>query len=249
MRRFLAIVVIGLLVFLLACGKTPEQSANQPPSATGQPASTPEAQPASTPAAQSPAAAPGGRPAGTVPRSAPGAKPAAEAAASVVVPAGHNIVVRLDQPLGSKISNTGDNFSATISEPVDVNGRVVIPSGATATGTVADAKALGRFKGGAVLRIVLNAVTVGGKTYKLETEAVSHTAKGKGKRSAVAIGGGAALGALIGGLAGGGKGAGIGAAAGAGAGTAGAAFTGNKDVVLPAESMVSFKLLQPVEVK
>jgi hypothetical protein len=57
------------------------------------------------------------------------------------------------------------------------------------------------------------------------------------------------LGALIGGLAGGGKGAAIGALAGAGAGTAGTAYTGNKDIVLPAESAVSFKLEQPLEIK
>jgi len=50
-------------------------------------------------------------------------------------------------------------------------------------------------------------------------------------------------------LAGGGKGAAIGAIAGAGAGTAGTAYTGNKDIVLPAESAVSFKLEQPLEIK
>jgi hypothetical protein len=63
------------------------------------------------------------------------------------------------------------------------------------------------------------------------------------------IGGGAGAGALIGALAGGGKGAAIGALAGGGAGTAGAAFTGNKNIVLPAESALSFKLTEAVEVK
>jgi hypothetical protein len=62
-------------------------------------------------------------------------------------------------------------------------------------------------------------------------------------------GGGAGAGALIGGLAGGGKGAAIGALAGGGAGTAGAAFTGNKDIVLPAESALTFKLEQPLELR
>jgi len=57
------------------------------------------------------------------------------------------------------------------------------------------------------------------------------------------------VGALIGALAGGGKGAAIGAAAGAGAGTAGAAFTDNKDILLPAETVVSFRLLQPLQIK
>jgi hypothetical protein len=63
------------------------------------------------------------------------------------------------------------------------------------------------------------------------------------------IGGGAGLGAIIGGLAGGGKGAVIGGLAGAGAGTAGAAYTGNKDVVIPSESLITFRLAAPVTVK
>ena len=63
------------------------------------------------------------------------------------------------------------------------------------------------------------------------------------------IGGGGAAGALIGGLAGGGKGAAIGAALGAGAGTGGAGLTGNREILLPAETPVSFKLLDPLEIK
>jgi hypothetical protein len=73
--------------------------------------------------------------------------------------------------------------------------------------------------------------------------------KGKGKRTAVLAGGGAGLGALIGGLTGGGKGAAIGAAAGGGAGTAGTAFTGNKEIVLPAESAVPFTLKAALKIR
>jgi hypothetical protein len=63
------------------------------------------------------------------------------------------------------------------------------------------------------------------------------------------VGGGAGLGAIIGGLAGGGKGALIGGLAGAGAGTAASAYTGNKDVVIPSESTVTFKLTAPVSAR
>jgi hypothetical protein len=108
---------------------------------------------------------------------------------------------------------------------------------------------LGKFKGGAVLEVRLTSITVNGREHTIETSAIARTEKGKGKRTAVIAGGGTALGAIIGGLAGGGKGAAIGALAGGGAGAGGAAFTGNKDIVLPAESALSFKLKSPLEVK
>jgi hypothetical protein len=161
------------------------------------------------------------------------------------VPAGTVVSVRLGEALGSKTSHPGQDFSATLAEPVVVEGKEVIAAGADAHGTVVDAKGLGHFKGGALLKIALTSI----KDYKVETESVNRAAKGKGKRSAVMIGGGAGAGALIGALAGGGKGAAIGALVGGGAGTAGTYFTGNNEVVLPAETVVSFKLLQPLEVK
>lgn len=167
----------------------------------------------------------------------------------LVVPAGTVITVRLGQTLGSKTSQAGETFSATVATPVEIGGKTAIPSGAAASGTVVDAKPLGRFKGGAALEVRLDSVNINGTDHPIQTSPLVRTEKGKGKRTAVMAGGGAGLGALIGGLAGGGKGAAIGALAGGGAGTAGAAFTGNKDIVLPAESAVSFKLNQPLELK
>jgi len=176
------------------------------------------------------------------------AKPKA-AAVSVVVPAGTVLTVRLGQALGSKISTPGETFAATLASPVTVGGNTVIPIGANASGIVVDAKPLGKFKGAATLQLKLTSINVNGADHNVETSALVRSAKGKGKRTATMIGGGAGLGALIGGLAGGGKGAAIGAVAGAGAGTAGTVFTGNKDVVLPAESALSFRLNQPLELK
>ena len=172
-----------------------------------------------------------------------------EASKRLVVPAGTVLTVRLGQSVGSKISSSGQTFTATLASPVSVEGKTAIPAGATASGVVVDAKPLGRFKGGASLQLRLTSIAVGGSEQSISTSSVVRTATGKGKRTAVLAGGGAALGALIGGLAGGGKGAGIGALAGGGAGAGGAAFTGNKDIVLPAESALSFKLEQPIEVR
>ena len=167
----------------------------------------------------------------------------------VALPAGTVVTVRLVSAVGSKISAEGEHFSATVATPVRLDGKVVVHAGAQALGRVVQAVPEGRFKGAAVLRLVLESVSVNGDSYDVQTSSVSRYQKGKGKRTATFIGGGAGGGALIGGLAGGGKGALIGAALGAGAGTAGAAYTGEKEIVLPAESALSFKLSEPLTIK
>ena len=160
----------------------------------------------------------------------------------IVVPAGTRIRVRLRQTLSTKANQTGDPFSGTLVSPITMNGQTVIPRGARARGTIIEAQSLGRFKGQAVLAIRLDSVSANGQTYDVRTSTVERVEQGKGKRSAIITGGGAGLGALIGGLTGGGKGALIGGLLGGGGGAAGSAFTGNKDLVLPAESIVTFDL-------
>jgi hypothetical protein len=133
--------------------------------------------------------------------------------------------------------------------PIRIGGEVVIPAGSEVVGIVKQAKKAGKIKGAAVLSLGLESVTIDGHTYNIATEAISQTSTGKGKRSVAVIGGGTGLGAAIGGIAGGGKGAGIGALVGAAAGTVGAATTGNREIELPAESALSFKLAQPLTLK
>lgn len=167
----------------------------------------------------------------------------------IVVKAGNKIVITADESVSSKTSNSGDHFDASIAEPVVVGDRVVIPKGSKATGTVIDAKSAGKFKGNAAITVTLRSVTVHGEEYRLKTTEVTESGKGRGKRTAVGAGGGAAVGAIIGALAGGGKGAAIGAGAGAGAGTAGAAFTGDKDITISPETKLTFELREPLEVR
>src|SRR5260370_975238 len=167
----------------------------------------------------------------------------------IVVPAETVISVVLDEPVGSKISTSGQQFTATVSQPVAVDGKVAIPKGARATGIVRDAKPAGRFKGGAQLELTLASIEVHGASYEVHTTSPEETSKGKGKRTAAMVGGGAGGGALIGGLAGGGKGALIGGLIGAAAGTGGAGLTGNRDITLPAETPITFKLVDPLEIK
>ncbi len=144
--------------------------------------------------------------------------------------------------IDTKTANTGDSFTGTLAQSIAVNGVVAIPSGAGVAGTVVDSKSPGRFKGEGTLSVALTSINVRGVPTTISSSTYTQTVKGKGKRTAVMAGGGTGAGALIGGLAGGGKGALIGGLVGAGAGTAGAAFTGNKDLQIPAESVVTFKL-------
>lgn len=164
----------------------------------------------------------------------------------IVVPTGTALTVKLGQAVGSKTSQSGQTFLATLAQPVSVRGLPAIPAGSTATGTVVTAKAKGKIKGEGELVLTLTSITVNGRTYTINTATLDSTVKGKGKRTAVATGGGAAGGALIGGIAGGGKGAGIGALVGAGAGLVGGTMTGNKQIEYPAESALTFQLSAPL---
>jgi hypothetical protein len=166
----------------------------------------------------------------------------------LIIPAGTPITVSLSTQVSSKGSQAGDRFEASLAEPIVVGDKVVIPKGASASGTVTTAHAAGRFKGGATLDLELDAVSILGVPRKIQTAISAEQSKGKGKRTAAMVGGGAGGGALIGGLAGGGKGAGIGALVGAGAGTLSSAFTGKRDITLPAETVVSFKLTAEIKV-
>jgi hypothetical protein len=167
----------------------------------------------------------------------------------LVVPSGTAVTVSLGSALGSKLSQPSQTFSGTVAKDVSVGDAVAIPKGSTISGTVTDAKPLGKLAGGAVLQVRLDSINLNGADTPVQASLRTFSAKGKGKRTAVMAGGGAALGGIIGAIAGHGKGAAIGIAAGGGAGAGGAAFTGNKDIVLPAESAVTFTLSQALEVK
>jgi len=259
MRSRISALLLGalLLIGLAACSKKeqPAQPApaaadqsTQPAPATSQPAQAAPGQQASAPAGTTPTT--------EAPAAAPAAAPVAEQAPPpppppepIVIPAGKTVTVRMGESLSSKSAQGGQTFTGTLANGIAVNGKVIIPAGSGVTGTVSEAKSAGRFKGEAILAIRLTSVNVKGVPHNVSTDEYVVTQKGKGKRSAVMIGGGAGGGALIGGIAGGGKGALIGGLVGAGAGTAGAAFTGNKELTIPAESAVSFKTTSSITIQ
>jgi hypothetical protein len=244
--RLLTLVFIAVLTMSFAACSKKDQTQN-----TAAPASD-----AST-AAQSQSATTG-QPAGSGPATSQMTPaPAQETAKApeppppplpLVVPAGTHIVIRMGNSITSKTANLGDTFTGSLARPVAVGGVVAIPSGAGVTGRVVNVKSPGKFKGEGILSIALTAVNVGGAPVAIKTSTYTRVVKGKGKRTAVMAGGGTGAGLLIGGLAGGGKGALIGGLVGAGAGTAGAGLTGNKEVEIPAESGVTFRLVRAMTV-
>jgi hypothetical protein len=251
MRSSLAVrcVIALALLAVTGCGSkstsTPESSnsANPPNSANSSPSSSSPSQPSGTaPTDQTPAAP---TPAAPAPASTPAPPPPPP---PVVVPAGRVLAVTLNQTLNTKVASNGDVFAASLAEPVTVDGNVVLPAGAKASGTIVRAQSAGKFNGNALLQLTLDSVRLNGTRYSIQTSEFEEAGKGRGKRTAIGAGGGAAFGAIVGALAGGGKGAAIGAVAGGGAGTAGAGFTGKKDIVLPAETRLHFKLAQPVSI-
>jgi hypothetical protein len=173
-----------------------------------------------------------------VPGGAPVVRPA-----DINIPAGSELAIRINQNINVKHTPPGARFDGEVVDAwTDSNGRVVLPKGTPVEGVVDVSHRRGHFKGASLLELRLTSLTLNGTQYPLQTHDLAERKKGKGKRSAAFIGGGSGLGMLIGGVASGGTGLLIGGLAGAGAGTAGAGLTGNRDLDIPAESIVHFRL-------
>jgi hypothetical protein len=168
--------------------------------------------------------------------------------ARVAVPDDTGLRVSLDRSISSNQSRAGDRFDAIVVDPVVINGKTVIPEGARVEGLVIDAHPSGRLKGRAELRLGLESVEVNGRKYEVRTTAFNDVRRKHRKRNWALIGGGAGGGAIIGAVAGGGEGALIGGPIGVGAGTAVALFTGKKDIRLPAETRITFRLAEPLTI-
>jgi len=167
---------------------------------------------------------------------------------AMTLPEGTPIHITLDQAVASDQSRPGDHFEATVSEPVVVDGKTVIPQGAYAEGIVVDAHQSGRLKGTARLQLALESVSVSGQNYGVRTSSSWRSGRDHKKHNWAWIGGGAAGGTLIGALAGGGKGALIGGPVGVGAGVTAAYLTGKRDIHLRPETPLTFKLADPVTI-
>jgi hypothetical protein len=195
------------------------------------------------PAGQAPAGTATANPDGT---NTAGVTPSAPAPAPqpapLVLPRGTRLEVRLNRTIDVKHTESGDPFNGSLAQAVVVGNTVAVPQGSGATGEVLVAHRRGRFKGQSTLALTLTRLDVNGAVYRIDTGTLARSKKGKGKRTAAFIGGGAGMGMLIGGIATGGVGLLVGGLAGGGAGALGAAFTGNRDLSIPAETVVTFRL-------
>ncbi len=169
---------------------------------------------------------------------------------NATIPAGTTLAIRIDQRISVKTSRAGDTFTGEIVDPVLAgDNSVLVPKGALVGGVVDVSHRRGHFKGSSILELRLTSLTMNGTQYPLTTRDLARSKKGKGRRSAGLIGGGAGLGMLVGGVATGGVGLVVGGLVGGGAGTAAAGLTGNRDIDIPAESIVHFNLADDLVVQ
>jgi hypothetical protein len=171
---------------------------------------------------------------------------AAQGKEKVTVPAGTRILIRTVDPIDSSKQKTGYRFKASLETNLQVENRVVAPRGTIVYGLLAQASSAGKMSGSSQLSLELTDIVIKGTSYPLMTSTYEIKGKGEGKKTAGKVLGGAGLGALIGGIAGGGTGAAIGVVAGAAGGTALAASKKGEQLQIPSESLLEFRIEQPV---
>lgn len=168
---------------------------------------------------------------------------------TVTIPAGTLLTVRLAQTLNSDQLKPGDTFSATLDQPLIVDGFIIAERGARVQGRVIDAQQAGRVKGVSHLALQLVSLhTSDGQNINLRTQTFEKEGEKSVGKDAAKVGAAAAIGAAIGAIAGGGRGAAIGAGVGGAAGTGGVLATRGKPVELKVETRLTFKLTDPITV-
>jgi len=162
---------------------------------------------------------------------------------------GTYLTVRVNQVLSSDHNQPGDAFSATLAQPVVVDGVVVAQRGQTVGGRVSEAEKAGRVKGVSRLGIELTELgLVDGQQVPVRTQLISRSGPTSVGRDAGAIATTTAVGAAIGAAADWGRGAAIGAGAGAAAGIIGVLLTRGEPTIVHPEAVLTFRIEAPVTV-
>jgi hypothetical protein len=186
------------------------------------------------------------RPPAANPRSSGSIPPAGRA--TVTLPQGTSLTIRMEESVDTDRNRVGDTFQATLEEQVLIGNQVIIPRGAAVKGSIAYSRESGRATGQSELILELTEIRVNGRSYTLQTSDYNEVGVSRGKRTAAAATGVAALGAIIGAVAGGGKGAVVGATTGAAVGATAAVMTRGQTLKVPAETILDFKLQKPLTV-
>ena len=165
----------------------------------------------------------------------------------VTVPDGTVLAVRINHWISSGDAQPGSTFDAFVSNDVMAGGQIAIPRGAIVEGTVLSAKGAGVLKGRGELTLQLTALNLGGQHLPLQSEPFTVNGHDKTARSVNSTIIGGAVGALFGAAIGGGTGAAIGAGVGGAAGLGTAAATPSGNANIPAEALLQFRLVQPLQ--
>lgn len=160
--------------------------------------------------------------------------------------AGTPIPIRLSTELNTGTTAQGTVFDGTLETPLIVDGVTVASRGSLVHGRVTNVVSSGRLKQPAELSLMLTSITpTGGQQTPISTQAWTVSGKSHKRRDIEMMGGGAAVGAVIGAIAGGGKGAAIGTLVGGAGGTGAAYATGKKEIDIPTETQITFRLSAP----
>lgn len=214
----------------------------------GRPQEAQEVQPVAPPPQQVAEAAAPPAPQAPPPPPPPPPAPPKPVVKEVTLPEGTVIPIRITETLDSTNAQPNDVFHGSLAGDLNIQGVIAVPHGSAVMGRIVDAREAAHFKGAALLSVELTQLTARGRQVTLVTDTFTKEGAGRGKNTAEKAGGGAGLGAIIGALAGGGKGAAIGAIAGAGAGTGVNAATRGQQVVIPAETLINFRLQSPITI-
>ena len=167
----------------------------------------------------------------------------------LTMPAGTFITIRTNEPLSSDRNKEGDSFSATLVQPVIVNGVIVAQRGQTVGGRVTEAKKAGRVSGTSELKLELTGLTLAdGTAVQIESQLARFSGGTSQGRDAAAIAGTTGFGAAVGAAAAGGIGAGMGAGAGLVASTIGVLVTRGRPTILYPETQLTFQTSAPVTI-
>lgn len=263
---FCSFIVSVMVLGQAACSSAPPPASNTATTASPSPTTdTAAALPTATPVViESPPASvpqqPGEAGAAKPPESAAApAESAAKPAAPVVekpkpprtytLASGRVISVYTASELSTKTARSGQPFTGSLSKAITDGDWVIAKAGAPVEGVIVSSDPGGKVKGVASISVKLEKLTLAdGRKVNISTSSYSKDAKSTKKKDAAKIGIGAGVGAAIGAIAGGGKGAAIGAGVGGGGGTALTLATRGDPAVIPAESLLTFKLSSPVSI-